>query len=196
MTIEHPPLPYTYDALEPHLSARTLEHHHGKHHATYVDKLNRLAEGTLYAKLPLEEIVPAAHGREDAIPIFNNAAQAWNHALYFQSLSPRGGGDLPAALVERIEASFGSVGELRSSFVAAATAQFGSGWAWLVDHGGALKIETTANAMTPLVTGGTPLLTCDVWEHAYYLDYQHRRAAYVESWWDHLVDWEAVAARL
>ena len=185
-----PPLPYAENALEPVISAKTISFHYGKHHKTYVDNLNKLAAGTEYADMPLEKIIAATAGKPEKTAIFNNAAQAWNHTFYWNSMKPGGGGDPPAALKQRIEASFGSVDACKKELAAAAVSQFGSGWAWLVLDGDKLKVVKTANANDPLTTGVTPLVTVDVWEHAYYLDYQNRRADYVGAVLDKLINWE------
>jgi superoxide dismutase, Fe-Mn family len=185
-----PPLPYADDALEPVITAKTLSFHYGKHHKAYVDNLNKLIAGTEFADLPLEKIITSSAGRPESTAIFNNAAQTWNHTFYWKSLSPQGGGEPPAALKHRIEAAFGSVDACKKELAAAAVSQFGSGWAWLVLESGTLKVVKTANAEVPLTTGKTPLLCIDVWEHAYYLDYQNRRADYVSAVLDKLINWE------
>lgn len=185
-----PALPYAENALEPIISARTIGFHYGKHHSGYVNNLNKLVAGTKYVGMPLEEIVNRAGGRPDEKAIFNNAAQAWNHAFYWKSLKPKGGGEPPAALKKKMEDSFGSVEACKKAFAGAAVSQFGSGWAWLVLDGEKLKVEKTSNADVPLTAGMKPLLTIDVWEHAYYLDYQNRRADYVNAVIDKLINWE------
>jgi Fe-Mn family superoxide dismutase len=185
-----PPLPYAENALEPIISAKTLSFHYGKHHKAYVDNLNKLITGTDYSDLSLEEIIKGSVGRPERAAIFNNAAQIWNHTFYWNSLSPKGGGEPPAALKHKIEASFGSVDAFKKEFAAAAVSQFGSGWAWLVLEDDKLKVIKTANAEDPLTTGKRPLLTIDVWEHAYYLDYQNRRPDYVNAVLDKLINWE------
>ena len=185
-----PPLPYAENALEPVISAKTLSFHYGKHHKAYVDNLNKLITGTDYSDLSLEEIIKGTVGRPERAAIFNNAAQIWNHTFYWNSLSPKGGGEPPAALKHKIEASFGSVDAFKKEFTAAAVSQFGSGWAWLILEDGKLKVVKTANAEDPLTTGKKPLLTIDVWEHAYYLDYQNRRPDYVNAVLDKLINWE------
>ena len=187
-----PPLPYAENALEPVLTSKTLSFHYGKHHKAYVDNLNKLITGTDYSGLSLEEIIKATVGQPERAAIFNNAAQIWNHTFYWNSLSPKGGGDPPAALKHKIEASFGSVDAFKKELAAAAVSQFGSGWAWLVLEDGKLKVVKTANAEDPLTTGKKPLLTIDVWEHAYYLDYQNRRPDYVNAVLDKLINWEFV----
>ena len=185
-----PALPYADNALEPVISANTLGFHYGKHHKTYLDNLNKLVAGTELADLSLEAVIKATAGKPDKVGVFNNAAQTWNHTFYWHSLRPNGGGEPPAALKQRIEAAFGGFDKFKQEFANAAVTQFGSGWAWLVRDGDALKIVKTGNADTPLVSGVTPLLTIDVWEHAYYLDYQNRRADYVNAVIDKLLNWE------
>jgi superoxide dismutase, Fe-Mn family len=185
-----PLLPYAENALEPVITANTLSFHYGKHHKTYIDNLNKLIAGTEYADMHLEKIITSAAGKPDKIAIFNNAAQTWNHTFYWKSLKPGGGGEPPAAMKSKIEASFGSLDTCKKEFAAAAVSQFGSGWAWLVLDAGVLKVVKTANADTPLTLGLTPLLTIDVWEHAYYLDWQNRRADYVNAVLDKLINWE------
>jgi superoxide dismutase, Fe-Mn family len=185
-----PALPYAEDGLEPIITAKTISFHYGKHHKTYVDNLNKLAAGTEFADLPLEKIISATAGQADKAAIFNNAAQIWNHTFYWQSLTPKGGGEPPAALKQKIIDSFGSVDACIKELAGAAVSQFGSGWAWLVMAGDKLKVVKTANAEVPFTSGLKPLLTIDVWEHAYYLDYQNRRADYVNTVLDKLVNWE------
>jgi len=191
-----PPLPYPENALDPAISANTIGFHYGKHHKGYVDTLNRLLAGTELANLSLEKLIAATAGQSDKAAIFNNAAQTWNHTFYWRSLRPKGGGDPPATLKQRIEASFGTLEACKKELVAAATAQFGSGWAWLVLDADKLKVVKTANAGTPLTAGATPLLVIDVWEHAYYLDYQNRRADYASAVLDKLIDWGFAADNL
>jgi Fe-Mn family superoxide dismutase len=192
MSIELPNLPYPYDALKPYISDVTLKTHHGKHHRAYVDKTNELVRGTDLAGATLEAIVKASAQRADAPAraLFNAAAQAWNHGFYWNSLRPQGGRGPQGALAARIRAEFGNEEAFASAFKAAATGHFGSGWAWLAIDGTSLKIATTSNADTPIVHGQTPLLVLDVWEHAYYLDHQERRAAYVAGVVEHLLNWE------
>jgi Fe-Mn family superoxide dismutase len=185
-----PPLPYAENALEPVITAKTLNFHYGKHHKGYVDNLNKLVAGTEYAALTLEKIITSTAEKPEKTAIFNNAAQAWNHSFYWNSLTPGGGGDPPAALKQKIEASFGSVEACKKEFASAAVAQFGSGWAWLVLDGELLKVVKTANANIPMTMGFTPLLTIDVWEHAYYLDYQNQRVDYANAVLDTLINWE------
>jgi len=198
MAFELKPLPFDASALQPHMSSETLAFHHGKHHRAYVDTLNKLVAGTPYAALSLDQIVrkSADDSSPKARKIFNNAAQAWNHDFFWQSLSPDGGGTPPAALAKRIAKSFDDLAGFKRAFKKAATEQFGSGWAWLVVRGGALEIVATANANTPLVDGDVPLLTCDVWEHAYYLDHRNKRDAFVATFLDRLINWKFAAARL
>lgn len=185
-----PPLPYADNALESVISAKTISFHYGKHHKGYVDNLNKLIEGTEFADTPLEKIITATANNPDKTAIFNNAAQIWNHTFYWQSMKPSGGGEIPSKLKQKIEASFGSADSCKKELAAAATTQFGSGWAWLVLDGEKLKVIKTGNADTPLTKRLKPLLTIDVWEHAYYLDYQNRRADYVSAILDKLINWQ------
>lgn len=190
MAFELPKLPYALDALAPVISQKTLEFHYGKHHHAYVNNLNNLVQGTPFEEASLENIITEADGG-----IFNNAAQIWNHTFYFSSLSPNGGGEAKSLLLTAINQSFGSFSEMKEQFSKAAATQFGSGWAWLVrKNNGALEIIKAANADNPLKQGLVPLLTFDVWEHAYYLDYQNRRPDYIKALWD-IIDWEVVGAR-
>lgn len=191
-----PALPYSENALDPLISANTLSFHYGKHHKAYIENLNKLIIGTEFADLPLEKIIIATAGQADKTAIFNNAAQTWNHTFYWKSLKPMGGGEPPAALKQKIEAAFGSVDALKKELATAATTQFGSGWAWLVLEGDKLKVVKTTNAELPLTKGQKPLLTIDVWEHAYYLDYQNRRADYVNAVLDKLINWGFAADNL
>jgi superoxide dismutase, Fe-Mn family len=191
-----PPLPYEQSALDPVISAKTLSFHYGKHHKSYVDTVNKLIAGTEFADLPLETLVKATAGKAEHTAIFNNAAQVWNHTFYWHSMRPQGGGEPPAALKEMMVASFGGVEQFKKELSAAAVGQFGSGWAWLILEGGKLKISKTANANTPLAQGQKALLTIDVWEHAYYLDYQNRRVDYANAWLDKLANWEFAAKNL
>jgi Fe-Mn family superoxide dismutase len=191
-----PPLPYAEDALAPVISASTLSFHHGKHHKAYVDNLNKLIAGTEFETMPLEAIIAATAGKSDVAPIFNNAAQTWNHTFYWHSLKPRGGGEPQATLKQAIEGSFDSVDAFKKQLADAATSQFGSGWAWLVKEGDALKVVKTGNAENPMTQGLKPLLTIDVWEHAYYLDYQNKRADYVNAVIDKLLNWDFAAGNL
>lgn len=183
------PLPYARDALAPVISANTLSFHYGKHHKAYVDNLNKFITGTEYAGLALEKIILRAAGKIDKVAIFNNASQAWNHAFYWSSLIPNGGGQPPETLKKKIEASFGTLDICKKELTDAAISQFGSGWAWLVLDGDKLKVIKTANADSPLTKGMKPLLTIDVWEHSYYLDYQNRRLDYVNAVIDKLINW-------
>jgi Fe-Mn family superoxide dismutase len=185
MSIELPALPYANDALAPHISAETIEFHYGKHHQTYVTNLNNLITGTEFEGLSLEEIVKTSSGG-----IFNNAAQVWNHTFYWNSLSPNGGGEPTGGLANAIERTFGSFEQFKQEFAKTAVTTFGSGWAWLVKKpNGGLELVSTSNAATPLTDGKTPILTCDVWEHAYYIDYRNLRPKYLEAFWA-LVNWE------
>lgn len=185
MTFTLPELPYAKGALAPHISEETLEYHYGKHHQTYVTNLNNLTQGTDLASKSLEDLIKTQKGG-----IFNNAAQIWNHTFYWHSLSPKGGGEATGRVADAITKSFGSFSAFKEQFTKAAIGQFGSGWAWLVkDSSGKLLIEATSNADCPIQTGKTPLLTCDVWEHAYYIDYRNARAKYVDAWWN-LVNWD------
>lgn len=183
------PLPYADNALEPVISAKTIGFHYGKHHKGYVDNLNKLVAGTEFADLTLENIITATAGKADKTAIFNNAAQTWNHTFYWHSLNPKGGGEPPAALQQKIAASFSTLDACKQELATAAMAQFGSGWVWLVLDGGTLKVVKTGNAESPVTTGMTPLVTIDVWEHAYYLDYENRRADYVKAVLDTLINW-------
>jgi superoxide dismutase, Fe-Mn family len=185
MAFELPPLPYSKNQLAPHISEETLEYHYGKHHQTYVTNLNNLVPGTEFEGLSLEDIVKKSSGG-----IFNNAAQVWNHTFYWSSLSPNGGGEPTGALADAINAEFGSFAAFKEAFTKCAVTTFGSGWAWLVKTAeGKLALVSTSNAGCPLTEGNTPLLTCDVWEHAYYIDYRNARPAYLEAFWA-LVNWE------
>ena len=185
-----PTLPYAENALEPVITAKTISFHYGKHHKSYLDNLNKLIAGTDYSELTLEEIIQGTAGRPERTAIFNNAAQTWNHTFYWKSLTPKGGGEPPAALKKKIKASFGSLDACKKELAAAAVSQFGSGWVWLVLDGEKLKVVKTANADNPLTTDMKPLLTIDVWEHAYYLDYQNLRADYTNAVLDKLINWE------
>lgn len=196
MTLELRPLPYAEDALEPHLSAATMRLHHGKHHKKYVDTLNKLIAGTELESKPLLAIIGAAAADPAKIKIFNNAGQAWNHDFFWNSLSPQGGGKPAQELLQRLERDFGGFDAFKKAFKDAAIGQFGSGWAWLVDSAGHLRVMATRNAITPVVFGKTPLITCDVWEHAYYLDYRNRRGEYVDAFLDHMANWEFAMERL
>jgi Fe-Mn family superoxide dismutase len=189
MQHELPPLPYEKNALEPHISAETLEYHYGKHHQTYVTNLNKLVPGTEFENKSLEDIIKSASGG-----IFNNAAQVWNHTFYWNCLSPNGGGAPDGDLAQAINAAFGSFDAFKEKFSTSAATNFGSGWTWLVKNaGGSVEIVNTSNAGTPMTEGKTALMTCDVWEHAYYIDYRNARPKYVEAFWN-LVDWDFVAS--
>ena len=190
------PLPYADTALQPIISANTLSFHYGKHHKTYVDNLNNLVANTDLAGKSLEDIIRASAGQADKAAIFNNAAQVWNHMFYWHSLTPNGGGEPSAALKQKIEQAFGSVEACKKEFAQAALTQFGSGWAWLVVDNGKIAIVKTANAETPITKNLRPLLTIDVWEHAYYLDFQNRRADYANAILDKLINWDFAAANL
>ncbi|NCP61859.1 MAG: superoxide dismutase [Alphaproteobacteria bacterium] len=197
MSITLPNLPYPKEALAPHISANTLDFHHGKHHAAYVNNLNGLLEGTDLAGHSLEEIIKAVAGDASKAGVFNNAAQVWNHTFYWHSMKANGGGKPTGELEAKIASDFGSFDTFVTQFKQAGATQFGSGWAWLVVEKGTLKILKTANAETPLTQEGvTPLLTCDVWEHAYYLDFQNRRPDYLTTFLDHLVNWDFAAENL
>lgn len=184
-----PPLPYVESALDPVISARTVGIHYGKHHKTYVDNLNKLVTDTELAGLPLQEIISKTVGQANKAGIFNNAAQIWNHTFYWNSLSQEGGGEPPLILKQKIESSFGDLDSCKKELAAAAMTQFGSGWAWLVMNGDKLEVAKTANAESPLSKGLKPLLVIDVWEHAYYLDYENRRIEYVNAVIEKLINW-------
>jgi Fe-Mn family superoxide dismutase len=195
MAFELPSLPYDTSALEPHMSARTLEFHHGKHHNTYVTNLNTLTKDTPLATKTLEEVILDAHKSGNA-GVFNNAAQVWNHTFFWNCMKPAGGGAPTGAIAAKIDAAFGSYDKFKEEFKQAGATQFGSGWAWLVLDGDTLKITKTPNAETPMIHGQTALLTCDVWEHAYYLDYQNRRPDFIQGFLDNLVNWDFVNQNL
>jgi Fe-Mn family superoxide dismutase len=194
--IELPPLPYAQDALAPVISSETLSFHYGKHHKAYVDNLNKLVAGTDLSETPLEKVIAATAGKADKAGIFNNAAQIWNHTFFWSSMKPGGGGAPSGAVAKGIDAAFGGYENFKKEFSNAAMTQFGSGWAWLVADKGQLKVAKTPNAETPLTAGMTPLLTIDVWEHAYYLDYQNRRADFVAAVIDKLLNWDFANANL
>lgn len=197
MAFELPPLPYAQDALESSgMSARTLEFHYGKHHAAYVNTLNNLVKDTELADKSLEEIIKATYKASDKAAIFNNAAQVWNHTFYWNGIKPNGGGDPSGELAEKINASFGSLDKFKEEFKTAGGTQFGSGWAWLIKDGDTLKVAKSPNAENPIAYGQTPLLTMDVWEHAYYLDYQNSRPNFMQNYVDHLINWDFVAQNL
>ena len=195
MAFELSPLPYDKSALAPFLSAKTLEFHHDKHHAAYVKKLNELIQGTKYEAMSLEDIIRAT--ADDKVKptreVFNNASQVWNHDFFWRCMKPEGGGKPAGALAQRFSHDFGGYDQFREEFKHAAETQFGSGWAWLVIDGGRLKVTQTGNAVDPLASGKPALLTIDVWEHAYYLDFQNRRPDFIATFLDHLVDWDFVA---
>lgn len=190
------PLPFPQDALEPHISAKTVGFHYGKHHQTYVDNLNRMVSGTMLEKHELAKIICETAGLMDKASVFNNAAQIRNHDFYWQSIKPGGGGKPGCPLNQMIDKAFGSYENFKNEFVNAALAQFGSGWVWLVQDGDKLRIVKTSNADTPLAHEQNALVTCDVWEHAYYLDYQNRRKDYTLIFLDKLVNWDFAASRL
>jgi superoxide dismutase, Fe-Mn family len=196
MAVQLPNLPYAENALEPHYSAKTFSFHHGKHHKAYVDNLNKLIAGTPLEAKPLEEVIMACAGDPSRVGMFNNAAQVWNHTFFWNCMKPSGGGRPKGELAQRIDQACGSYEKFAEQFKAAAVGRFGSGWGWLVLDGGALKIVSTANADTPMTGKQTALLTVDVWEHAYYLDYQNRRPDFVQAFLDHLVNWDFVAGNL
>jgi len=185
-----PPLPFAENALEPYISARTIGFHYGKHHQAYTDNINKLVQNTEFAKLSLEDIIKVTASDSSKASIFNNAAQAWNHTFYWKSMKANGGGSPGKKLADRITASFGSFDNFKKEFMEAAASLFGSGWVWLVADGNTLKIVKTGNADNPLSKGQIPLLTIDVWEHAYYLDYQNRRKDYIATFIDHLINWD------
>lgn len=191
MEYKLPELPYRNDELNPVISSETIEYHYGKHHQTYVNNLNKLISGTDFEDMSLEDIIKKSSGA-----IFNNAAQIFNHNFYWKCMSPNGGGEAVGKLAELINDNFGSFEAFKEKFTATSVATFGSGWIWLVkNEDGSLGIESTSNAATPITEGKTPLLTCDVWEHAYYIDYRNARPAYIEKYWD-IVNWDFVAANL
>ncbi len=191
MVHELPPLPYAKNALEPHISEETLEYHHGKHHQTYVTNLNNLIPGSEFENMSLEDIIMKSSGG-----LFNNAAQVWNHTFYWNCLSPNGGGEPSGALADAINAKFGSMAKFKDEFTKTAITTFGSGWAWLVKNSdGSLELMSTSNAATPMTSGKKALLTCDVWEHAYYIDYRNARPQYVEAFWN-LVNWDFASQQL
>jgi Fe-Mn family superoxide dismutase len=196
MKIELPPLPYPDTALAPYISQNTISFHYGKHHKAYVDNTLKMIAGTDLADASLEDVIKAAAGKPDRKGLFNNSAQVWNHTFYWKSLSPKGGGEPGGKLMDRIKTDFGDFAKLKDELGKAAVTQFGSGWAWLVLDGGKLKVEQTANADNPMVAGKTPLLGIDVWEHAYYLDYQNKRPDYVTAVIDKLINWEFAAQNL
>jgi superoxide dismutase, Fe-Mn family len=194
MTMTLPSLPYATDALMPHMSPETFEFHHGKHHQAYVDNGNKLIAGSEFEGKSLEDTITSSFGKNPGV--FNNAAQVYNHTFFWNSMKPSGGGALPASLEGKINEAFGSMGEFRTAFVQGGVTQFGSGWVWLVLKDGKLEIMKTPNAENPLVHGATPIVTCDVWEHAYYIDYRNARPKFLESFVDNLVNWEFAEANL
>jgi Fe-Mn family superoxide dismutase len=196
MTFELPDLPFPVDALEPHISKTTMQFHHDKHHASYVKTANELIKGTPYEKMDLESIIRASCTKPNERKVFNNTAQAWNHTFFWHSMQPNGGGGPDGEVAKRLREAFGGYAEFRRQFAAAATSQFGSGWAWLVLDDGKLTVTGTPNAENPLIRGQVPLLACDVWEHAYYLDYQNQRQSFVEAFLGYLVNWKHVEAGL
>lgn len=196
MAYKLPPLPYDYTALEPYISKKTLEFHHDKHHAAYVNNYNAAVAGTDLDSISLEAAIKAVAGDPAKAGIFNNAAQAWNHSFYWNCIKPNGGGIPTGTLAAKIEADFGSFDKFVEAFKTAGATQFGSGWAWLVLDNGTLKVTKTLNAENPMTVGQIPLLTMDVWEHAYYLDYQNRRPDYISDFITKLINWDFVAANL
>lgn len=196
MAYELPALPYDYTALEPYISKSTLEFHHDKHHAAYVSNFNKAVSGTDLDHQPLEAVIQAVANDPAKAGLFNNAAQAWNHTFYWHSMKPKGGGKPSGDLASKIDTSFGSFETFVEAFKTAGATQFGSGWAWLVWDGGTLKVTKTSNAENPLTQNQIPLLTMDVWEHAYYLDYQNKRPDYIDTFLNHLVNWDFAAHNL
>jgi Fe-Mn family superoxide dismutase len=196
MPYELPPLPYDYNALDPYISAKTLEFHHDKHHAAYVTNYNNLIKDSDLADKSIEEVIKATYNDSSKSGIFNNGAQAWNHSFFWNSLKPGGGGAPTGAVAEKIDADLGGYDKFKEEFKKAATTQFGSGWAWLVLDNGTLKIVNSPNAVNPLALGHTPLLTLDVWEHAYYLDYQNKRPDFIDAFINNLLNWDFVNQNL
>lgn len=196
MSISLSELPFDKSGLEPHISSRTLDFHYGKHHNAYVTNLNKLIEGTDLANESLENIIRNTAGQADKAGIFNNSAQVWNHSFYWNSMKPGGGGEPKGAIADRINQDFGSYAGFIDQFKAAGATQFGSGWAWLVLDGGSLKVTKTANADTPLAHGQKAILTVDVWEHAYYLDFQNRRPDYLTTFVEKLINWDFANSNL
>jgi len=196
MAFELPSLPYAEDALEPHISARTLSFHHGKHHQGYVNNLNNLVAGTDLENKPLKEIIRATADDPSKKGVFNNAAQVWNHTFFWNCMTPGGGGRPTGELASMIEQSFGGYDQFAEQFKSTSVGRFGSGWGWLVSDNGQLKVVNTLNADNPLTANQVPLLTVDVWEHAYYLDYQNRRPDFVQAFMDSLINWDFVAQNL
>lgn len=196
MTYTLPDLPYDYTALEPHVSKQTLEFHHDKHHAAYVKKYNAAVEGTQMADKSIEEVIKATAGNPDQKGIFNNGAQAWNHSFYWQCMKPNGGGQPTGAIADKINSDLGGYDKFVEAFKEAGATQFGSGWAWLVLDNNTLKVVKTLNADNPITSNQTPLLTMDVWEHAYYLDYQNQRPSYIDTFINSLINWDFVNENL
>jgi len=194
VTISLPDLPYAADALAPHISAETFSYHHGKHHKAYVDNTNKMIAGTKFENLSLEDIIRESEGANDGL--FNNSAQVWNHTFYWNSMKPNGGGKPTGDIASMIDKSFGSYDEFKTAFANAGATQFGSGWAWLVKNGDKLEVRKTPNAKTPLTENVTPLLTMDVWEHAYYIDHRNARPAYISAFLDNLLNWDFANANL
>ena len=195
MSFPLPDLPYAADALQPHMSSTTLDLHHGKHHRGYATKLDELTKDTPYADMTLEQVVRKSHDDAKATAVFNNAAQHLNHSFFWICMTP-GGSEAPESFKAALAKTFGSFDEFKQKFIDAGLSQFGSGWVWLVENDGKLEIVKTGNAETPVASGLKPLIVCDVWEHAYYIDYQNRRADYLKTFVDKLADWKAAAARL
>ncbi|HEY3531669.1 MAG TPA: superoxide dismutase [Casimicrobiaceae bacterium] len=191
-----PPLPYPENALDPVISANTLSFHYGKHHKAYVDNLNKLAAGTEYESMPLEQVIRATAGKPDKTGVFNNAAQVWNHTFYWNCMRHGGGGKPSGRIAQMIDSDLGGYDNFKKEFATACTTQFGSGWGWLVAEGGKLRLMKTPNAEVPFTKGATPLLTIDVWEHAYYLDYQNRRPDYANAVIDKLLNWDFATQNL
>lgn len=195
MAYQLPELPYPQDALAPYITGELMGYHYGKHHAAYVTNYNNLVKDTEYDSMPLEEVIKKTYGDSSKVAIFNNGAQAWNHTFYWNCMKPGGGGEPTGPLAEKIKADFGSFEAFKQAFKQAGVSQFGSGWAWLVLDNGTLKVTKTANADNPLCFNQVPLLTMDVWEHAYYLVYQNRRPDYAQDFIDHLINWDFVSAQ-
>jgi Fe-Mn family superoxide dismutase len=197
MAFTQPPLPYDKTALEPYgMKAETFDYHYSKHHAAYVTNLNNLAQGTEFENMSLEDVIRKSFGDASKVGIFNNAAQVWNHTFFWSCMKPGGGGAPTGDLAARIDAAFGSFDKFKEEFSNAAATQFGSGWAWLVDDGGTLKVTKTPNAENPLVHGQKPLLTLDVWEHAYYIDFRNARPGFIKNFLENLVNWDFAAQNL
>ncbi|MBL8658860.1 MAG: superoxide dismutase [Rhodospirillales bacterium] len=196
MAFELPPLPYDKKALEPYISAQTLEFHHGKHHQSYVTNLNNMVKDTPLAAHGLDDIITTTFKDPDKVGVFNNAAQVWNHTFFWHCMKSGGGGAPSGDVASAIDSAFGSLDKFKDEFKTACTSQFGSGWGWLVADGGKLSVMKTPNAENPMAHGKTALLTCDVWEHAYYLDYQNRRPDFVQAFIDHLINWDFVAKNM